>query len=367
MSTSATIVASFKQLCLLGLQSLTFKERLVSSSRTVCEVQNSSWKCMSITKPQNLLHLRLMSEFEMDTNTPNKLSAQGPGMTMISEASRGSSIPASLSPNSNHKKQLSSECFTRHAESTASSKKPNFGLLKKTQISLFTPSPASGQKHSPDDHASDLVPTVLEYDTASPASTHQKNKPQLPQLPAIKSPKQLTLYVDLDETLVHFETDGPTGQDLSSGHLHVRPYASNFLQELSKVYELVIFTAGTAEYAEEVVHELDPQRIMISHILSREWTEVDAHHNYVKNLAILGRPLTHVLLVDNCCESFSRQPENGVLVNSWTSSDSIYDTALLQLIPLLKRVAERWSQSPYPDIRQIYADLASERDDSSDN
>ena len=360
MSTSATIVASFKQLCLLGLQSLTFKERLVSSSRCVGEVQDSSWKCISITKPQNLLHLKLMSEFEMETNTPNKLSAQGPGMTTISEASRGSSIPASLSPNSNHKKQLSSECFTRHADSTASSKKPNFGLLKKTQISLFTPSPTSGQKRYPEDHTSDLVPTVLKYDTASPSVT-------LPPLPPIKPPKQLTLYVDLDETLVHFETDGPTGQDLSSGHLHVRPYASNFLQELSKVYELVIFTAGTAEYAEEVVNELDPQRIMISHVLSREWTQVDAQYNYVKDLAVLGRPLTHTLLVDNCCESFSRQPENGVLVNSWTSSDSIYDTALLQLIPLLKQVAERWAQFPNPDIRQIYADLASERDDSSEN
>lgn len=349
-------------MCLLGLQSLTFKERLVSKDGKVCAIQDSSWKCLSIETPRNLLHLRLLSELEPRTFTPNKPSAQNTTKAAATEDSRGSSIPATLSPTSNHKKQLSTECFTRHGDSTASSKKPHFGMLKKAQISLFTPSPASTQKHVHHDQNSCMIPTVLEYDTKSTS-----NSPKRGKLPAISPPKQLTLCLDLDETLVHFETDGSSGFDLSSGHLHTRPYTAEFLEELSKIYELVVFTAGTAEYALEVVQELDPQRNLISHVLSREWTQVDSEGNFVKDLTTLGRPLSTVLLVDNCCESFSRQPENGVLVDSWTCSDSIYDTTLLRLMSLLKQVAERYSHADNRDVRRIYTDLVADRDDSSDN
>lgn len=34
---------------------------------------------------------------------------------------------------------------------------------------------------------------------------------------------------------------------------NTRPYASKFLKELSKVYELVIFTAAEQTYADEII------------------------------------------------------------------------------------------------------------------
>lgn len=93
--------------------------------------------------------------------------------------------------------------------------------------------------------------------------------------------------------------DESSGFDLLSGHLHTRRYTAKLLQELAKFYEFVVFTADAAEFALEVVQELHPQRHMISHVLSREWTQVDYEDNSVKDLSTLGRPLSTVLLVDS--------------------------------------------------------------------
>ncbi len=42
-----------------------------------------------------------------------------------------------------------------------------------------------------------------------------------------------------------------------------------FLQELSKLYEIVIFTAGMEEYADWVLNQLDEDRKLIEHRLYR--------------------------------------------------------------------------------------------------
>jgi len=56
--------------------------------------------------------------------------------------------------------------------------------------------------------------------------------PKRPGIPAY------TLVLDLDETLVHyFETE-------TDGQVLVRPNAEIFLQEMSKYYEIVVFTAA---------------------------------------------------------------------------------------------------------------------------
>ena len=53
---------------------------------------------------------------------------------------------------------------------------------------------------------------------------------------------RLTLVVDLDETLIHY-AEIPDQLD----ELRVRPYVQYFLNELSKFYEIVIFTAAVQE------------------------------------------------------------------------------------------------------------------------
>lgn len=66
-------------------------------------------------------------------------------------------------------------------------------------------------------------------------------RPEPPFLQKKKSKHDFTLVLDLDETLVHFEETEDNQQFL------VRPYAQQFLAEMGKYYEVVIFTAAVQE------------------------------------------------------------------------------------------------------------------------
>ena len=57
-----------------------------------------------------------------------------------------------------------------------------------------------------------------------------------PLLPPQAGPKQYTLVLDLDETLVHF--------DARRQLLKVRPYCDEFLSRLALKFEVVVFTAA---------------------------------------------------------------------------------------------------------------------------
>ena len=71
-----------------------------------------------------------------------------------------------------------------------------------------------------------------------------------------KNDDAYTLVIDLDETLVHFTDDGKQKSIL------IRPYVDLFINEMANHYELVIFTAGLQQYADWVVDQLDPLRLI---------------------------------------------------------------------------------------------------------
>ena len=52
--------------------------------------------------------------------------------------------------------------------------------------------------------------------------------------------------------------------------MNIRPFAKEILEELSKDFEIIIFTASQQEYANAVIDYLDPQNRYIDHRLFRE-------------------------------------------------------------------------------------------------
>lgn len=81
----------------------------------------------------------------------------------------------------------------------------------------------------------------------------------------------------MDETLIHCIRDENIPYDfkirIESDNLdlgiNVRPGAYEFLKDLSKLFEIVIFTAGNSEYANPILDILDPKRKYISKRLFR--------------------------------------------------------------------------------------------------
>lgn len=167
-----------------------------------------------------------------------------------------------------------------------------------------------------------------------PGEKCEKNE-KFPFLP--EGQKEYTLVLDLDETLVHYIDSQSQGKFLT------RPYVHEFLQNMSKHFEIVIFTAAIKTYADWILDELDKSSL-ISHRLYRNHT-IPAGNYFIKDLKQLGRDLAKTIIVDNVSENFQLQNENGILIKSWYEDPS--DTALLELSPFLETI----SINKIPDVR----------------
>ena len=151
-----------------------------------------------------------------------------------------------------------------------------------------------------------------------------------PYLNPINPKYKYTLVLDLDETLVHYTTDN------ESAYIQIRPGTEEFLIDLSKYYEIVIFTAALKKYADLVINSIDPNRV-ISYRLYRQHT-ISIGNSNVKDLSKLGRDLRHVIIVDNCLENFALQSRNGLKIIDFEGNefDDELDYLKEDLIKLVK-------------------------------
>ncbi|KAK1424846.1 hypothetical protein QVD17_20185 [Tagetes erecta] len=162
-------------------------------------------------------------------------------------------------------------------------------------------------------------------------------------LPPLTSPNQKTVFLDLDETLIHsVPANGlirPRNYDfvvkpLLDGERVVfyvtkRPFVDEFLEFLSENgFEIVVFTAGIEEYASLVLNVLD-RKGLISHRLFRDsCREFDG--KYVKDLSNVGRDLKNGVIVDDNPNSYSLQPENAIPIRPFV--DDVGDEELKKLM-----------------------------------
>ena len=146
--------------------------------------------------------------------------------------------------------------------------------------------------------------------------------------------KPYSLILDLDETLVHFKANPENGNE---GVLRVRPGINEFLENVDKYYELIIFTAATQEYADLLIDAVEENKIYFEHRLYRQHTVI-VGNDFVKDLSRVGRPLDKIAIVDNMPQNFRLQKENGINIKAFWGEEA-YDTALIDLGKILVNIA----------------------------
>lgn len=131
------------------------------------------------------------------------------------------------------------------------------------------------------------------------------------------------MVFDLDETLIHCNENTsipydlklpikfPTGEVIEAG-INVRPYATEILKNLSANFEVIVFTASHSCYANVVLDALDPEKKYIQHRLFREHCHQTADGMFIKDLRVINRPLSDIVLVDNAAYSYAFQVDNGI-------------------------------------------------------
>ena len=74
------------------------------------------------------------------------------------------------------------------------------------------------------------------------------------------------MVLDLDETLVHASFTPTTEASITlklntNIYVRLRPHLANFLGRMSKIYEIVAFTASLEAYARPLLEKLDVQKV----------------------------------------------------------------------------------------------------------
>ncbi|ETP48195.1 hypothetical protein F442_06005 [Phytophthora nicotianae P10297] len=133
------------------------------------------------------------------------------------------------------------------------------------------------------------------------------------------------LVLDLDATLVHSSfrrTDNydfiiPVDINGIIHHVYVckRPGAEEFLIEMAKYYEIVVYTASLSVYADPLLNKLDPEGV-IRYRLYREHC-VQYEGNYVKDLSLLDRDISQTIIVDNSPMAYAFHPRNAIGCSSF--------------------------------------------------
>ena len=179
---------------------------------------------------------------------------------------------------------------------------------------------------------------------------NQTNKTQKKSLELYLPPsltQKKTLVLDLDETLVHSQFGAfniPSDvvinieieNELHEIHVLIRPGVKEFLEKMSKLYEIVIFTASISKYAGPLLDILDKEKFCSFRLFREHCTLINS--SFVKDLKKLGRDLKNIIIVDNSPLAYLLNSDNGLPILTWF--DDKYDQELYKITPVLEFLSE---------------------------
>jgi len=177
------------------------------------------------------------------------------------------------------------------------------------------------------------APLLLEEHSALRNGNDPNKIKLLPELHVDDAGKKC-LVLDLDETLVHSSFRAVPGADfvipvqiedvVHFVYVAKRPGVDEFLLEMAKHYEIVVYTASLNKYADVLLDLLDPHRVIRTRLFRESCVFYEG--NYVKDLSLLNRELSQCVIIDNSPASYLFHPENAIDCTSFI--DDVSDREL---------------------------------------
>jgi TFIIF-interacting CTD phosphatase-like protein len=120
---------------------------------------------------------------------------------------------------------------------------------------------------------------------------------------------------------------------------------------MNSLYEIMIFTASTKDYADLIINVVDPNNEFIKQRFYRDHTSI-MNMEVVKDLTKIKKDLSKVILVDNLSSNFKLQPYNGLHIKTWT--DDIHDKQLVYLAKILRSFIDDKIEDVRKEIKKVH-------------
>ena len=142
------------------------------------------------------------------------------------------------------------------------------------------------------------------------------------------NPKLLpkTLVINLEGILL--SKDFQAGQGVI---LHLRPGFNKFIEEMSKKYEIVVYSSEDSQFLTEAIQTIDPNMRFFQWCFGREFM-VKKDGKQIKDLSLLNRDLRKVVVVDFDSENYNNNNPNLLIVDKYNGEERENNLEYLKLI-----------------------------------
>ncbi|XP_030377110.1 mitochondrial import inner membrane translocase subunit TIM50-A [Scaptodrosophila lebanonensis] len=162
--------------------------------------------------------------------------------------------------------------------------------------------------------------------------------PDVMQAPYIQP--RYTLVLEMKDVLVHPDWTYQTGWRFKK-----RPGVDYLLQQCSKHFEIIVYTAEQGTTVFPILDALDPNGYIRYRLVRGATQFIDGHH--IKNLNSLNRNLKRVIVVDWDKNATCLHPDNTFAMARWLGNDD--DVELFDLMAFLQIIAE----NEIDDVRSV--------------
>ncbi|KAJ9465303.1 CTD small phosphatase-like protein 2 [Diplonema papillatum] len=164
----------------------------------------------------------------------------------------------------------------------------------------------------------------------APSMVSEPTKCMLP--PQSKEDRgRITVVLDLDETLI-YAREGP---------LYARPGLAELLDFLSRHCEPIVWTAGVKAYAQAVVRNIDKEGAF-RHCVYRHKKWFSGCAGYNKDLTLLGRDMSRLIILENTPDCVRGNEENGIVVADYEGTpEEADDPTLFAIKHMLKDMVNK--------------------------
>ena len=317
---------------------------MMLSSTSINNFKNNKIKL--IEDPHNkTFHRRSLSTYQYFSTTKNSYK-------------NSMNIPYKLNKNNSKINQNNKDNINikiENNDSTEQKEKENINLNINNTTKNLTLNTSKNIKINNSTNINQNEISKIFYSTLS--QSDRKNKSKKKYLLPEKNSNKKTLVLDLDETLVHsigtipsdsndipqsdFTIKVPQINSSHDVHVMVRPHVEEFLERMSKRFELVIFTASISKYANPLLNIVDKMGYVPFRLFREHCTLINTA--FVKDLSLLGRDFKDIIILDNNPTAYSLNHYNGFPIKSWF--DDKNDDELLKICPILEFL------SYVPDVR----------------
>ena len=150
--------------------------------------------------------------------------------------------------------------------------------------------------------------------------------------PFIKSPlmKKYSLILSLDKTLSY--------KNNITGDIILRNGLFSFLSNIKPFFELILFSIDSKEFSDPIINMIEQDKKYFDYKFYKEHC-VLYKNNLIKDISLIGRDLSKIIIVDNNEICFELNKENGIKISSFNGeNNNNNDNKLFELKNILKEI-----------------------------